>query len=274
MTQRRIVLAGLTLAAAVTAFSIPALLPARAADNAPKTGPLKIGVSAGPYGEIVEKTAELAKKEGIEAEVVEFTDWNLPDEALDKGDLDANNFQHQPYLDNQIAQHGYKIQSVAKSVVVPMGIYSDKVKALTEVPDGATVAIPNDPTNGARGLLLLQEAGLLKLKPGADIAATPDDVVENPHKLDIQELDAAQQVRALPDVTLSVITLNYAVAGGLDPLGALYREQANSRWTLVWAARPDNKDDPRLKRFIELYRSEPIKQFIETRYKGAILATW
>lgn len=266
MAHRRHILAGLTLAALVAAFSPQAF--------AQSDAPLRIGVSAGPYGEILEETAKLAAKEGIQAEVIEFTDWTLPNEALANGDIDANNFQHEPYLNNQKAQRGFDLIPVEKSVVVPMGIYSEKAKTLAEIPDGAKVAIPNDPSNGARALILLQEAGLLTLKDGADAAATVGDIATNPKNLDIQELDAAQLTRLLPDVDAAVITLNYAVAGGLDPLGALYREKADSRWTLVWVTTPAKKDDPRLTRFIQLYRSEPIKQFIETRFKGSILPTW
>lgn len=236
--------------------------------------PLKIGVSAGPYGEILDFAAKIAAKEGLEIRLVEFSDYNMPDAALAQGDLDANNFQHLPFLQNQIAKRGYDLVAGPTSIVVPMGIYSTKVKALADVPAGSTIAIPNDPTNGARGLFLLAKAGLITLKDGADIAATPLDITGNPRNLKIVELDAAQLPRSLDDVTAATVTLNYAVLAGLDPKGALLLEDEKSKWSLVWATRRNNADDPRVKRYIEIYRSEPVKAFIATRFKGTILPTW
>lgn len=248
-----------------------ALLPglATAADQ-----PLRIGVSAGPYGDILRETAKLAEKEGLKAEIVEFTEWTQINEALQLGDIDANNFQHEPYLNNQKKQRGYDIVPVASSIVVPLGIYSSKVKTLAELPHGGGIGIPNDPTNGARALFLLQQAGVIGLKPGVDITATIADVTDNPKQLKLVELDAAQLPRSLDDLSASVITLNYAVLAGLDTRKALFLEGAESRWTLIWAVRADRKDDPRINRFIALYRSPEIKQFILTKFGGSILPTW
>jgi D-methionine transport system substrate-binding protein len=236
--------------------------------------PLKIGVSAGPYGDILRETAKLAAKDGLPAEIIEFTEWTQINEALQSGDLDANNFQHEPYLDNQKKQRGYEIVPVATSIVVPMGIYSNGAKTIAEIPNGARIGIPNDPSNAARALFLLQEAGLIRLKPGADVAATIVDVAENPKKLTFVELDAAQLPRSLDDLSVAVITLNYAVLAKLDPKKALALEGAESKWTLVWAVRDDPKNDPRIRRFIETYRSAPIKAFIEANFNGSILPTW
>ncbi|KAA0592913.1 D-methionine transport system substrate-binding protein [Azospirillum lipoferum] len=235
--------------------------------------PLKLGVSAGPYGEILEFTAKLAAKEGIEAQVIEFTDWNMPNAALQAGDIDANNFQHQPFLDNQVKQRGYDIVSVAKSVVVPMGVYSSKVKALADLKPGASVSIPNDPTNGARALFLLAKAGVIGLKDGAGLNTGIADVA-NPKGIKLVELDAAQLPRSLDDVDASVITLNYAVLAGLEPKKALLLEDDQSKWNLVWAVRKDRMEDPTIKRFIALYRSPEVRQFIETRFNGSIIPTW
>ena len=235
--------------------------------------PLKLGVSAGPYGEILEFTAKLAAKEGIEAQVIEFTDWNMPNAALQAGDIDANNFQHQPFLDNQVKQRGYDIVSVAKSVVVPMGVYSSKVKALADLKPGASVSIPNDPTNGARALFLLAKAGVIGLKDGAGLNTSIADIV-NPKGIKLVELDAAQLPRSLDDVDASVITLNYAVLAGLEPKKALVLEDDQSKWHLVWAVRKDRMEDPTIKRFIALYRSPEVRQFIETRFNGSIVPTW
>lgn len=236
--------------------------------------PLKLGVSAGPYGEILDFTAKIAAKEGLEAKVIEFTDWSMPNAALQAGDIDANNFQHQPFLDNQIKQRGYDIVPVAKSIVVPMGVYSKKVTNLADLKAGASVSIPNDPTNGARALGLLVDAGVIKLKEGVGLNATILDVAANPKGIRFVELDAAQLPRSLDDVDASVVTLNYAVLAGLDPKTALKLEDDQSKWHLVWAVRKDRKDDPAIKRFIELYRSPEVRQFILTRFNGTIVPTW
>lgn len=236
--------------------------------------PLKVGVSAGPYGEILHFAAGIAAKEGLEIKIIEFSDYNMPDAALAQGDLDANNFQHLPFLNNQIAKRGYDLVAGPGSIVVPMGVYSKKVAKLADLPEGATVAIPNDPTNGARGLFLLAKAGLITLKDGVDVSATVLDVVGNPKKLKIVELDAAQLPRSLEDVAAATVTLNFAVLSGLDPKAALLLEDEKSKWALVWATRRDNANDPRVRRYIEIYRSEPVKAFILERFKGTILPTW
>jgi len=199
----------------------------------------------------------------------------MPNAALQSGDIDANNFQHQPFLDNQIKQRGYDIVPIAKSIVVPMGVYAKSVKALSELKPGATISIPNDPTNGGRALGLLAEAGLIGLRdPAAGAGISVIDITENPRKLRFVELDAAQLPRSLDDVDASVITLNYAVLAGLDPKAALLLENDQSRWHLVWAARKDRADDPRIKRFVELYRSPEVRAFILTRFNGTIVPTW
>ncbi|HYG87872.1 MAG TPA: MetQ/NlpA family ABC transporter substrate-binding protein [Azospirillum sp.] len=251
-----------------------AVLAAGLLSSAAQAAPLKIGVSAGPYGEILDFTAKIAAKEGLEAKVIEFTDWNMPNAALQAGDIDANNFQHQPFLDNQIKQRGYDIVPAAKSIVVPMGVYSKKVKNLADLKSGASVSIPNDPTNAARALGLLADAGVIKLKDGVGLGATILDVASNPKGIKFVELDAAQLPRSLDDVDASVITLNYAVLAGLDPKGALKLEDDQSKWHLVWAVRKDRQDDPSIKRFIEIYRSPEVRQFILTRFNGTIVPTW
>ncbi len=251
-----------------------AVLAAGLLSAAAQAAPLKLGVSAGPYGEILDFTAKIAAKEGLEAKVIEFTDWNMPNAALNDGDIDANNFQHQPFLDNQIKQRGYEIVPVAKSVVVPMGIYAKKAKGVAEIKDGATISIPNDPTNGARALGLLADAGLITLKNGGGAGTSIVDIASNPKGLKFIELDAAQLPRSLDDVEASVITLNYAVLAGLDPKGALKLEDDQSKWHLVWVVRKDRQDDPAIKRFIEIYRSPEVRQFILTRFNGTIVPTW
>lgn len=236
--------------------------------------PLKVGVSAGPYGEILEYAGKIAAKEGLEVKVVEFTDWTMPNAALASGDLDANNFQHTPYLDNQIKQHGYDLVAIAKSIVVPMGLYSTKYPDLQAIPKGASISIPNDPTNGARALFLLQRAGLLTLRDGAGLDATIADIKDNPRGLKLVELDAAQLPRSLDDVAASVITLNYAVKAGLEPKKALLLEDDRSQWHLVWVTRRDRANDPRIARLIQIYQSPEVRQFIQEKFQGTIVPAW
>ncbi len=235
---------------------------------------IRIGVTAGPYADILKYAGELASKQGIQLKVVEFTDYTIPNAALAQDDLDINNFQHQPYLDNQVAQRGYDIVSIAKSIIVPIGLYSKKLKSLDEIKPGATTAIPNDPSNAARSLQLFEKAGLIKLKPGVGIKATVADIVENPKRLKFSELDAAQLPRSLDDLDFSAVNLNYALNAGLDPKKALILESSDSNWNLVFAVRAKNKDNPLLKRFVEIYRSPEVKEYTEKKFNGTILTTW
>lgn len=257
------------VAAAAALLAAPALGRAQGA-----AGRLKVGVSAGPYGDILREAAKLSRAEGLEVEIVEFTDWNLPNAALHAGDIDLNNFQHRPYLWAQVKARNYKIVALDPSIVVPAGLYSSKVARLEDIPSGGRIAIPNDPSNAARALFLIQEAGLIKLKPGADVNATVLDVADNPRRLAFVELDAAQLARALDDVSAAFVTNNYAFLAGLDQKKALKLEGADSLWTLVFAAREDRKDDPLIRRYIGHYRSAPVKAFIEAKFAGTILPTW
>lgn len=242
--------------------------------TAAHAAPLKVGVSAGPYGEILDFAGKIAAKEGLEVKVVEFTDYIGPDAALAQGDIDVNNYQHRPFLANINKTRGYDLVEGPTSIVVPLGIYSNKAKTITEIPEGGSVAIPNDPSNGARALFLLSKAGLLTLRDGADVNATIADITDNPKKLKIIELDAAQLPRSLDDTQASAVPLNYAVLAGLDPKKSLFIEDETSKWTLVWATRRDNAGDPRVKRYIDIYRSDEVKRFILTRFNGTILPTW
>lgn len=236
---------------------------------------LKIGVSAGPYAEILEFAGKIYKeKEGIDVKITEFSDYTLPNAALAQGDIDVNNFQHKPYLDNQIKNRGFALTAVEKSIIVPLGLYSKKVAKLSEVKEGAQVAIPNDPSNGSRALLLLQQAGLIKVDPAKGIAANITDIVENPKKLKFREIDAAQLPRSLDDVDVSAITLNYAVSGGLEPKKSLLLEDINTPWNLWFVTQTARKDDPRILKYIAIYRSPEVKAFIAKRFDGTIIPTW
>ncbi|UTD26236.1 MetQ/NlpA family ABC transporter substrate-binding protein [Bradyrhizobium sp. WD16] len=257
-----------------TLLSVVLTLGFAAGATAADTKVIRIGTTAGPYAEILRYAGQLAAKEGIELKITEFTDYTVPNAALAQDELDINNFQHQPYLDNQVAQRGYDIVSIAKSIIVPIGLYSSKVTSLDQIKDGARAGIPNDPSNGARALQLFEKAGLIKLKPGIGIKATIADIAENPKHLKVLELDAAQLPRSLDDLDFSAVNLNYALGAGLDPKKALLLESADTNWNLVFAVRVRNKDNPTLKRFVEIYRSPEVKAFTDQRFNGTILTTW
>lgn len=236
---------------------------------------IKVGVTAGPHAQVMEAVKALAAKKGLEIQIVEFSDYVVPNAALEAGDLQANSFQHQPYLDNQIADRKYKIVSVGTTVNFPMGIYSKKVKSWDEVKTGASLAIPNDPTNGGRVLLLLRDKGVIKLKDGVGFKPTMLDITDNPKKLKVIEIDAAQTPRTLDDVDVAGVNTNYATQSGLDPVkDALLREDPKGPYANVIAVRIADKDKPWVKILVESYQSPEVKEFIASKFKGAVLATW
>ncbi|HEV7304986.1 MetQ/NlpA family ABC transporter substrate-binding protein, partial [Ensifer sp.] len=190
-------------------------------------------------------------------------------------DLNANSFQHQPYLDNQIADRGFEIVSVGTTITTPMGVYSQKVKSLDEIKDGATIAIPNDPTNGGRALLVLASKGLIKVKEEAGLKVTPSDITENPKNITFAELDAAQLPRSLQDVDAAVINTNYAMEAGLHPKkDAIAIEGEKSPYANVIAVRKADKDAPWVKTLVESYHDEKVKAFINDTFKGALIPSW
>ncbi len=264
-----------TLLLGVLSACAPASTPAPSADAA-KDGLLKVrvGVSPVPHGDIVKYIKEnLATKAGLEIEIVEFTDYVQPNLALKDGQIDANFFQHTPYMQDFGKQHGLDLVAVTAVHIEPLGIYSKKVKSLAEVSEGAVVAIPNDSTNSGRALNLLAAYGLIKLKEGAGVAATVQDIVDNPKKLDIKELEAAQLPRALDDVTLAVINGNYAIDAGLKPnQDALALEAGeNNPYANVLTVLKGHEADPAVVKLAALLTSPEVKKFIEDQYEGAVL---
>ena len=236
---------------------------------------IKVGVTPGEHAEIMEKVKDIAAKKGLNIEILEFSDYVVPNQALADGDLNANSFQHQPYLDNQIADRGFDLVAVGKTITTPMGVYSKKVKSLSELADGATVAIPNDPTNGGRALLVLAKEGLIKVNPDAGLKAGPADIIENPKNIQISELDAAQLPRSLDDVDAAVINTNYALEAGLNPTkDSIAIEGSESPYANVIVVRSVDKDAPWVKTLVEAYHDDSIKAFINDHYKGAIIASW
>ncbi|HXV29054.1 MAG TPA: MetQ/NlpA family ABC transporter substrate-binding protein [Sinorhizobium sp.] len=236
---------------------------------------IKVGVTPGPHAQIMEKVKEVAATKDLVIEILEFSDYVVPNQALADGELNANSFQHKPYLDNQIADRGFDIVSVAYTVNFPMGVYSKKVKSLDELADGATVAIPNDPTNGGRALLILADKGLIKLKEGAGLKVGPADVAENPKNLSFAELDAAQLPRSLDDVDAAVINTNYALEAGLDPAkDPIGREGEKAPYVNIIAVNAKDKDAPWVKTLVESYQNDTVKTFINDTFKGSVIASW
>ncbi|TGD95754.1 MetQ/NlpA family ABC transporter substrate-binding protein [Methylobacterium nonmethylotrophicum] len=255
----------LTLAVLLTAASLPALAQGQR---------VRVGATPGPHAQILEVVKPIAAKRGLDLQVVEFSDYVVPNEALSSGEIEANSFQNQPYLDNQKADRGYRIESVAQTVNFPMGVYSKRHKSFDAVPAGGTVAIPNDPTNGGRALLLLQDKNLLKLKPNVGYKPTVADITENPKRLRIIEVDAAQTPRSLDDVDAAAVNTNYATAAGLKPSDAILREEPKGPYINLIAVRSADKDKPWVAALVESYRSPEVKAFIEGKFAGAVLTSW
>ncbi|GAB6117887.1 MetQ/NlpA family ABC transporter substrate-binding protein [Thermoanaerobacter brockii subsp. lactiethylicus] len=233
---------------------------------------IKVGATPVPHAQILNVVKPLLEKEGITLEIVEFTDYVQPNLKLAEKELDANYFQRIPYLEDFSKEHNLDLTYIAKVHIEPMGIYSQKIKNLSELKEGATIAIPNDATNGGRALLLLQSAGVIKLKPDAGIKATVNDIVENPKKIKISELEAATLPRVLSDVDAAVINTNYALEAGLIPTkDALFIESANSPYVNVLVVRKGDESRPELKKLAEALNSPEVKKFIEETYKGAVV---
>ncbi|HPT83198.1 MAG TPA: MetQ/NlpA family ABC transporter substrate-binding protein [Limnochordia bacterium] len=233
---------------------------------------LKVGATPVPHAEILEQVVPLLAKQGITLEVVEFTDYVRPNLALHDGDLDANFFQHVPYLEAFNQDAGTDLAAIAGIHVEPLGIFSGKYASLDELPARASIAIPNDATNGGRALLLLQAAGLIELDPEAGITPTVFDVTANKLQLRLVELEAAQLVRSLPDVAAAVINGNYALQAGLNPVrDAIFLEGAESPYVNVLAVRAEDVDRADLKQLVEALLTEEIRQFILDKYQGAVV---
>ena len=234
---------------------------------------LKVGATAVPHAEILEQAKPLLAKEGIDLQIVEFNDYVQPNLALNDKELDANYFQHEPYLKNFIDEHKeVKLVNAAGVHIEPMGIYSHKVKKLDELQDGASIAIPNDPTNGGRSLLLLEKAGLLKLKEGVGEKATVQDIVENPKHLKFQEVEAAQVPRTLDDVDAAIINSNFAMQVPLDPTkDAMFIEDSTSPYVNIIAVREGDENRPEIQALIKVLHSDEIKNFINEKYEGAVI---
>lgn len=249
--------------------------PAAGAADAPKKFTLKVGATPVPHAEILKAVAPLAEKEGIELKVVEFTDYVKPNTALADKELDANFFQHVPYLTDFAGSRKLDLISAGPVHLEPLGLYSTKVKDLKEIADGATITIPADATNAGRALNLLAQNGLIKVKDGVGVKATTKDIVENPKKLNIKLLDAEQLPRTLQDAAAAVINGNYYLEAQKNlklDAKTLARESAKDNpYANIIAVRKGDESRPEIKTLMKLLQSEDVKRFIESKYNGTVI---
>ncbi|WP_120177881.1 MetQ/NlpA family ABC transporter substrate-binding protein [Sutterella megalosphaeroides] len=262
------VAAGFALTLAGCGEKAPAEAP-KAADGA---ATLSIGVSPVPHADIIRFVEPALKAQGVNLKIVEFSDYVQPNLSLNDKELDANFFQHKPYLDDFSAQRGLKLASLVAVHIEPMGVYSKSVKAVAETPEGAKVAIPNDPTNGGRALKVLETAGLIKLKDGAGVLATVADVAENPKNLKFVEIEAAQLPRSLDDVALAVINSNFALGANLNPVkDAIAIEAKDSPYANIVAVRAGDESRPEIQKLKAVLTTPDVKKFLEEKYQGAVV---
>lgn len=237
---------------------------------------VKIGAIAGPEAELVEAAAVVAKERyNLNVKVVEFHDFVTPNTALADGSIDANAYQTVPFLEETIAARGYSLVSVGRTFIYPIGLYSKRHKSLDQLPNGAVIAIPNDPSNGARALLILQEAKLIKLKNNVSTKATLQDIVQNPKNLQIREIEAAQLTRTLQDVDLAAINTVFAAPAGLLPnRDALYVESKTSPYANIIVVRAGDENKTSIKEFVSAYQSEEVAKRAQELFKGQAVPAW
>lgn len=251
-------------------FIITLIISCSSSDN------FRVGTISGPETQLMEVAQKIAKeKYNLNIKIIEFTDYVQPNAALNDGSLDANMFQHQPYLEKQIQDKHYKLTAVGKTFVYPMGVYSAKIKSLNNLPQNALIAIPNDPSNEGRALLLLQKAGIIQLKPFTGLYATPVDIEKNPKQIKFKELDAAQIARSLPDVDAGVINTNYAIPAGYMPTrDAIFIEGSDSPYANIIVVRTDEMNDPRVQQLVNALQSEAVLQAAKDIFKGQAIPAW
>ena len=248
-------------------------------DDAAQTGEtvtLRVGATPAPHEEILEQVVDNLAEQGITLEIVPYTDYNTPNTAVEEGEDDANYFQHITYMENFNAEHGTHLVSAGAIHYEPMGIYAGKSTSLDEIPDGAVIAVPNDATNEGRALLLLQDLGIITLSEDAGLEATKNDIVENPHNIELQEMEAAMLPQTIDEVDFSIINSNYALQAGLDPTtDALASEDANSEaaqaYANVIAVKEGNENNEAIQALVAALQSDEIREFIETNYNGSVV---
>ena len=243
------------------------------ADSAPaETVKLKVAASPTPHAEILAQCVEPLKEQGIELVVTEYSDYVFPNAAVEDGDEDANYFQHVPYLDDFNAQRGTHLVSVAGVHIEPMGLYAGTSASLDAVPDGGKAAVPNDPTNEGRALLLLEAQGLIKLKDSTNLLSTPKDIVENPKNLEFVELEASQVPAALDEVDIAAINSNFALGAGLNPVeDALVIEAAGSPYVNILVVKEGNENNEAVQALVKALQSDAVKDYINATFGGAVV---
>ncbi|NRP20817.1 D-methionine-binding lipoprotein MetQ [Ensifer adhaerens] len=257
--------------AAVTAVSLAAPAPAVAEDKKE----LKVGIISGEDEDVWRAVTAEAAKKGLTIETVVFNDYTQPNEALARGEVDANAFQHLPYLENQIKAHGYKIVPVGYTGVWPIGLYSKKHTKIADLPEGAVIGVPNDPSNEGRALRVLQNEGVIKLKEGTGILATIADIVENPKNVAIKELDAGIVGRSVDDLDAAVVNTDWALKSGLTPDNRIAQEPvADNPYRNFIAVREESKDQPWVKPLVESYQNDVVKAEFERVYKGTGISAY
>lgn len=236
---------------------------------------IKVGASPSPHAEILQQVKEEVEAQGYTLEIVEYNDYVIPNTAVDQGELDANFFQHKPYLDNFNTEKGTDIVSVAAIHFEPLGIYSAKVSAVSEITEGAIIGVPNDATNEARALLLLEANGLITLKADAGVNATVNDIESNPLNIVIKEIEAAQLPLSLQDLDAAVINGNYAISGGLNVSDAIAVEESTSiaaeTYANILAVKAGNENSEKVQVLINALQSDAVKTYIENTYAGAVV---
>ncbi|HVK90665.1 MAG TPA: MetQ/NlpA family lipoprotein [Mycoplana sp.] len=261
---RRAGLAAL-LAATVATFAATMSAPAHAEDKTT----VKVGIMSGEDEDIWRVVTAEAAKKGLTVEVVTFNDYTQPNEALERGEIDANAFQHGPYLENQIQAHGYKIAIAGYTAVWPIGVYSKKFTAVAELPEGAVIGVPNDPSNEGRALLVLQDEGVIKLREGAGILATIADIAENPKKVEIKELDAGIVGRSVDDLDAAVVNTDWALKGGLTVENRIAQEKiADNPYRNFIAVREADLNEAWVKTLVSSYQNDAVKAEFDRVYKG------
>jgi len=273
LSRRRLLQLGSASALAASGIAVHAALK----EQPGTTKLLKVGVTTGPHEQVFEVARRVAERDyGLKIQIVPFTDYSRPNAALDAGDLDANSFQHRPFLAAQVRSRGYKIVGFGRTWIGPMGIYSRKYKQVADIPNGANVAIPNDPANESRVLLLLQKAGLITLRTGIDpiagINATPRDIIENPKKLRFAEIEAAQLPRTLDDTDASAVNADYAIKAGLNPArDAILVEDKDGPYACLIAVRTQDEAQPWVQQLVKSYQTEEVRQYIVSTFGGGVL---
>ena len=245
-------------------------------DAAAETVTLKVAASATPHAEILAQVVDVLAEQGIELVVTEYGDYVIPNTAVEEGDMDANFFQHTPYLDQFNEENGTHLVSVAKIHYEPMGIYAGKTASLEELPDGAVIAVPNDVTNEARALLLLEAQGLIEIDDAAGLNATPNDITSNPKNLQFKELEAAMLPQTVEEVDLSIINSNFALQGGLNPAeDALASESADSEAAHTYAniivVKEGNENNEAVQALVKALQSDAVRDYINETYSGSVL---